>query len=175
MEDQPATLSTSSFPTVPVIDLHVYRAGVVAGVLTFLAFVGVVKDIAVLLSPGERGELTWGFLSVRYTSLSRVWFGYRFVGETAWLAAAPHLLLYGVSMVGLAGARRWGWYVAFAYVLYIPLSEWTYMFLYPLGYLSGQPYPDPIRWSEWVFLMISFPLEVLAAGVLWWYRDVFVR
>ena len=175
MEDQPAALSTPALPTVPAIDLHVYRAGVIAGVLTFLAFVGVVKDIAVFLSPGERGELTWGFLSVRYTSLSRVWFGYRFVCETAWLAAAPHLLLYGVSMVGLAGARRWGWYVTFAYVLYIPLSEWTYMFLYPLGYLSGQPYPDPIRWSEWVFLMISFPLEVLAAGVLWWYRNVFVR
>lgn len=65
----------------------------------------------------------------------------------------------------IAGARRWGWYVAFVYVLYIPLSEWTYMFLYLLGYLSGQPYPDLIRWSEWVFLMISFPLEVLAAGV----------
>jgi hypothetical protein len=175
VEDQPAALSTSALPTVSAIDLHVYRAGVIAGVLTFLAFVGVVKDIAVLLSPGERGELTWGFLSVRYTSLSRVWFGYRFVGETAWLAAAPHLLLYGASMVGLAGARRWGWYVALAYVLYIPLSEWTYMFLYPLGYLSGQPYPDPIRWSEWVFLMISFPLEVLAAWLLWWYRDVFVR
>jgi hypothetical protein len=144
-------------------------------VLTFLAFVGVVKDIAVLLSPGERGELTWGFLSVRYTSLMRVWFGYRFVGETAWLAAIPHLLLYGASMIGLVGARRWGWYVAFAYVLYIPLSEWTYMFLYPLGYLSGQPYPDPLRWGEWVFLMISFPLELLAAWSLWWYRDVFVR
>jgi len=173
------TALTNELPAAPLplppFDLHVYRAGLVAGILTFLAFAGVAKDIAALMSPGDRGELTWGFLSVRYTSLSRVWFGYRFVGETAWLAAVPHLLLYGASMIGLAGARRWGWYVAFAYVLYVPLSEWTYMFLYPLGYLSGQPYPDPIRWSEWVFLLISFPLELLAAWLLWWYRDVFVR
>ena len=155
--------------------LRVFRAGVVAGVLALIGFLGVVKDIGAILSPGERGDLTWGFLSVRYTSLSRVWFGYRFVGEDAWKAAFPHLMLYAAAMIGLSGMRRWGWYVAFAYLLYIPVSEWTYMLLYPLGYLTGQAYPDPIRESEWIFLAISFPLELLAAGLLWWYRDVFVR
>ena len=40
---------------------------------------------------------------------------------------------------------------------------------------SGQVYLDPIRRSEWVFSAIRFPLEVLAAGLLWWYRDIFVR
>jgi hypothetical protein len=49
------------------------------------------------------------------------------------------------------------------------------MVLYPLGYLSGQAYPDPIRYGEWFFLLISFPLELLAAGLLWWYRDIFTR
>lgn len=164
----PRVTSSSS-----VGDMRVFRAGVVAGVLALIGFLGVVKDIGAIMSPGERGDLTWGFLSVRYTSMSRVWFGYRFVGEDAWKAAFPHLLLYGAAMVGLIGMRRWGWYVAFAYLLYIPISEWTYMLFYPLGYLTGQAYPDPIRESEWLFLVISFPLELLAAGLLWWYRDVF--
>ena len=169
------TVNSVTAPPQPIGDIRVFRAGVIAGVLAFIAFLGAVKDIGAVLSPGERGDLTWGFLSVRYTSLSRVWFGYRFVGEEAWKAAFPHLLLYAAAMIGLSGMRRWGWYVAFAYLLYIPVSEWTYMLLYPLGYLTGQAYPDPIRQSEWIFLAISFPLELLAAGLLWRYRDVFVR
>jgi len=169
------TMNPVAPPPQPVGDIRVFRAGVLAGVLALIAFLGAVKDIGAVLSPGERGDLTWGFLSVRYTSLSRVWFGYRFVGEEAWKAAFPHLILYAAAMIGLSGMRRWGWYVAFAYLLYIPVSEWTYMLLYPLGYLTGQAYPDPIRQSEWIFLAISFPLELLAAGLLWRYRDVFVR
>lgn len=174
-DDTDLTTSPVVVYSSPVGDIHIFRAGVIAGVLALIGFFGVVKDIGAILSPGERGDLTWGFLSVRYTSLSRVWFGYRFVGEDAWKAAFPHLLLYGAAMMGLSGMRRWGWYVAFAYLLYIPVSEWSYMLFYPLGYLTGQAYPDPIRQSEWIFLAISFPLELLAAGLLWWYRDVFVR
>lgn len=159
----------------PAPNLRVYRAGVIAGILSFLAFLGVVKDLNAILDPGGHGEVAWGFLMVRYTSLSRVWFGYRLTGAAAWWATLPHLVLYATGMIGLIGLRRWGWYLLFAYLLYIPLSEWTYMFLYPLGYLSGAPYPDPVRWGEWFFLLISFPLELLAAWLLWRYRDLFVR
>src|SRR5215475_5198594 len=83
----------------PVGDLRVFRAGLIAGVLAFISFLGAVKDIGAVLSPGERGDLTWGFLSVRYTSLSRVWFGYRFVGEEAWKAAFPHLVVYAAAVI----------------------------------------------------------------------------
>ena len=152
-----------------------YRAGVIAGMLSFLAFLGVVKDLNAILDPSGRGEVAWGFVMVRYTSIQRVWFGYKLTGEGAWYASFPHLFLYAATMIGLIGKTRWGWRLAFLYLLYIPLSEWTYMALYPLGYLTGQAYPDPIRYGEWLFLLISFPLELLAAGMLWWYRDVFIR
>ncbi len=157
------------------VDPHVYRAGVIAGVLAFLAFLGVVKDVNALLNPYGHGEVAWGFLMLRYSSLQRVWFGYRFVGDAAWYATIPHLILYAAAMVGLIGLKRWGWSLLFAYLLYIPVSEWSYMFLYPLGYLTGEPYPDPVRYGEWFFLLISFPLELLGAWPLWRYRDIFVR
>jgi hypothetical protein len=156
-------------------NVRVYRAGVIAGLLSFIAFLGVVKDLNALLDPGGRGEVAWGFIMVRYTSLQRVWFGYKVTGEAAWHAAIPHLLLYAAVMVGLIGMKRWGWRLAFAYLIYIPLSEWTYMALYPLGYLTGQAYPDPIRYGEWIFLLISFPLELCAAWLLWRYRDVYTH
>jgi hypothetical protein len=151
-----------------------YRAGVVAGALSFIALLGVVKDLNALLDPAGRGEIAWGFLMVRYSSLQRVWFGYKLTGVQAWYATFPHLALYAAALVGLVGMKRWGWRLALAYLLYIPLSEWTYMALYPLGYLTGQAYPDPIRYGEWIFLLISFPLELLAAWLLWRYRDVFL-
>lgn len=47
------------------------------------------------------------------------------------------------------------------------------MLLYPLGYLTGQPYPEPLMRGEWFFLLVSFPLELLAVWLLWWYRDLF--
>lgn len=151
---------------------RVYRAGVIAGLLSFIAFLGVVKDLNAILDPAGRGEVAWGFLMVRYTSLQRVWFGYKLTGISAWYASFLHLSLYAATMVGLIGMKRWGWSLALAYLLYIPLSEWTYMVLYPLGYLTGEAYPDPIRYGEWMFLLISFPLELLAAWLLWRYRDV---
>jgi hypothetical protein len=162
-------------PAKPTVDIRVYRAGVIAGVLSFIAFLGVIKDLNAILDPGGRGEVAWGFLMLRYTSMQRVWFGYRFTDHAAWLATFPHLVLYAASVYGLIGLKRWGWYLLFGYLLYIPLSEWTYMFLYPLGYLTGQPYPEPIVRGEWFFLLISFPLELLAAWLLWRNRDLFAR
>lgn len=49
------------------------------------------------------------------------------------------------------------------------------MFFYPLGYLTGMVYPDPILHGEWFFLLISLPLELSAAWLLWRYRNLFVR
>ena len=161
--------------TTPGVDMRTYRAGVIAGVLSFIAFLGAVKDLNALLNPGSRGEVAWGFLMVRYTSLQRVWFGYRFTDHAAWLATIPHLILYAAAVYGLIGLKRWGWYLLFGYVLYIPLSEWLYMFFYPLGYLTGMAYPDPILHGEWFFLLISLPLELSAAWLLWRYHNLFVR
>jgi hypothetical protein len=176
MQDTPETeRRPANPPAKPAVDMRAYRAGVIAGVLSFIAFLGVVKDLNALLDPTRRGEVAWGFLMVRYSSMQRVWFGYRLTGQEAWLATIPHLVLYSAGIYGLVGLKRWGWYLLFAYLLYIPLSEWTYMFLYPLGYLTGEPYPEPIVRGEWFFLLISFPLELFAAWLLWRYRDLFVR
>lgn len=110
-------------PSLPAVDLRLYRAGLIVGVLSSIAFLGVLKDLAAVLNPAGRGEVVWGFLMLRYTSLQRVWFGYRLTGQAAWLATFPHLIVYAVSIYGLVGLKRWGWYVAFVYLLYIPLSD----------------------------------------------------
>jgi hypothetical protein len=89
------------------VDAHVFRAGVLAGVLAFVAFVGVFKDVYALVEPGRRRELAWGFLMVRYTSLERVWFGYKLTGDAAWYATLPHVAIYGAAIIGLVGLRRW--------------------------------------------------------------------
>jgi hypothetical protein len=157
------------------VDPHVFRGGFLAGVLAFVAFVGVFKDVYALVDPGRRGELAWGFLMVRYTSLERVWFGYRLTGDAAWYATLPHVAIYGAAILGLLGLRRWGWWLVFLYLAYVPLSEWSFMFFYPLGYLTGDPYPAVWANEEWKFLEVSTPLELSLLALLWWYRDVFVR
>jgi hypothetical protein len=163
----------AELPVKPEVDVRVYRAGFIAGAVALVAFLGVVKDVHAIL--GGKGHVIWGFLILRYSSLERVWFGYVFNGYAAWLATFPHLLLYAASLYGLFRRKRWGWYLVFFYVLYVPLSEWVFMFLYPLGYLTGRPYPGPIIRSEWIFLLLGLPMELGVAGLLWWYRDLFVR
>jgi hypothetical protein len=162
-------------PSEPAVDIRVYRAGFIAGAIALIALLGVIKDLGAILAPGGSGQFVWGFLVLRYSSLERVWFGYLFTGYAAWLATFPHLVLYAASIYSLMGLRRWGWYLVFAYMLYIPLSEWVYMFLYPLGYLTSRPYPEPILRTEWLFLLIGLPLELSVVGLLWWYRGLFVR
>ena len=64
----------------------------------------------------------------------------------------------------------------FAYALYIPLSEATFAFLYPLGWLTGHPYDQSrVRAAEWFFIAVSYRLELLTADFYRWYRDLFVR
>jgi len=155
-------------------ELRSYRAGVLAGAIAFIALLGAIKDVYALLDQAGRGEMAWGFLMLRYSSLQRVWFGYKVTGDAAWLAIFPHVALYAASVYGLVGRRRWCWYLLFTYVLYIPVSQSIYMVLYPLGYLTGRPMPDSFVRGEWLFLAISVPLELAAAGLLWRYRDLFI-
>ena len=156
-------------------DARSYRAGVFAGMVAFIAFLGLVKDIYALLDSAGRGQMAWGFLMLRYSSLQRVWLGYKFTGDAAWYAAFPHLALYGAAVYGLVLRRRWSWLLLFGYLLYVPLSQLVYMVLYPLGYLSGTPLPPDFVRSEWLFLAISVPLELGAAALVWHYRDLFGR
>jgi hypothetical protein len=127
------------------VDPHVFRAGVLAGVL---AFVGVFKDVYALAVPGRRGELAWGYLMVRNTSLERVWFGYKLTGDAAWCAALPHVAIHGAAIIGLVGLQRWDGGLALAYVAYVPFSEWAFMVFYPLGLLAGDRYPAGERRME---------------------------
>lgn len=84
------------------IDLRrVHRAGVVAGLLSFIAFLGVVKDLNAILDSAGRGEVAWGSLMVRSTSLQREWFGYKLTGISAWYASFLHVSLYAATMIGL--------------------------------------------------------------------------
>jgi hypothetical protein len=83
--------------------------------------------------------------------------------------------IYGAAILGLLGLKRCGWWLVFLYLAYVPLSEWSFMFIYPLGYLTGDPYPAVWANEEWKFLEVSTPLELSRLALLWWYRDVFVR
>ena len=157
------------------IETRAYRAGLVAGAVALVAALGAVKDLYALLKPSGRGQLILGFLMLRYTRLERVWFGYRFTGQAALLATIPHLLIYAAAVYGLMTRRRWGWYLVFAYVLYIPISEAIFAFFYPLGWLTGRPYDQSVVRAEWFFIAVSLPLELLTVGLLWRYRDLFVR
>ena len=152
-----------------------YRAGVFAGALAFIAFLGCVKDIYALLDESGRGQMAWGFRMLRYSGLQRVWFGYTFVGDAAWYAVFPHLALYAAAMYGLVLRRRWIPGLLVAYLVYLPISQFIFMFLYPLGWVSGTPLPPEFVRGEWLFLVISVPLELGAAALVWRYRDLFTR
>jgi hypothetical protein len=146
---------------------------VLGGAIAFVALLGAIKDLYALLDPAGRGEMAWGFLMLRYSSLQRVWLGYKFTGDAAWFAVFPHLALYAAAVYGLVSRRRWCWYLLFAYLLYVPISQSLYMVFYPLGFLTGRPLPDSFVRGEWLFLAISVPLELAAAILVWRYRDLF--
>jgi len=152
-----------------------YQAGLIAGAVTLVALLGVVKDLFAVLKPSGRGQLVFGFLMLRYTRLERVWFGYRFTGQKALLVTVLHLLIYAAMAYGLITRRHWGWVLTFAYVLSTLLSELTLAVLYPLGYLIRQPYAQSVMRAEWFFIAVSLPLELLTMWLLWRYRDLFWR
>ena len=154
-------------------DPRSYRAGLLAGALAFVTFLVFVEDVYALLDVNGRGEMAWGFVMLRYSSLQRVWLGYKLTGDAAWYATLPHLVLYAAAIYGLVLRRGWGWLLVFIYLLYVTVSQVIYMLLYPLGYLTGQPLPEGFVRGEWLFLAISVPLELGLAGLMWRYRDVF--
>ena len=112
---------------------------------------------------------------IRYTSLERVWFGYRFFGSAAYVATMLHMLVYAAGAYGLITLRRWGWYLVIGYVLYIPLSECIFLLLYPFGYLTGQPYPLEIVRAQWSFMAVSAVLEIFIIAMLWRFRGLFTH
>lgn len=63
----------------------------------------------------------------------QVWFGYRFEGMMAKVLTIPHLLVYGYAAYGLFRMTRLGWWVAFLYLLYIPVSMLLYLMRYGTG------------------------------------------
>ena len=65
------------------LDYRSYCIGLLFGALTLVLLLGVLKDGWALVKPSGRGQLIFGFLMVRYTSLERVWLGYRFCGSAA--------------------------------------------------------------------------------------------
>ena len=76
---------------------------------------------------------------------------------------------------GLITLRRWGWYVLFGYLLYIPLSEALFLLFYPFGYVTGLPYPIQVVWVHVPYLITLVVLVVLSVWMLWRYRDLFVH
>jgi hypothetical protein len=159
----------------PTFDFQAYRAGIIFGALTLVLLLGAIKDFWSIIKPSGRGVLLFGFLMIRYSSVERVLFGYRFFGPEALLATFLHLVLYALGAYGLIGLRRWAWYLVFAYVLYIPLSEGIFLLLYGFGYLTNLPYPVEVIQAHFGYLLISAVLELSVLGSLWWYRDLFVQ
>ena len=168
-------LAQVTSPPPPPMDLRAYRAGLIFGAITLVMLLGVIKDVWALYKPSGHGQLLFGFLTLRYSSAERVWFGWRFSGAEAWFATVPHVVLYTAGAYGLITLRRWGWYLLFIYLLYIPLSEALFVLFYPFGYVTGLPYPIQIFWAHVPYLITLVVLVVLSAWMLWRYRDLFVR
>ena len=158
----------------PPIDLRAYRAGLIFGAITLVMLLGVIKDLWALYKPSGKGQLLFGFLILRYSSVERVWLGWRFYGADAWFATIPHVVLYTAGAYGLITLRRWGWYLLFVYLFYIPLSEALFLLFYPFGYLTGLPYPIQVVWAHVPYLITLVALVILSTWMLWRYRDLFV-
>jgi hypothetical protein len=162
LEDHNMKTTSDSF------DHRSFRLGTVLGGLALLAALGAFKNFMALFSGEREGYVLFGFLALQY-SASQVWFGYAFSGLTAQLLRIPHILLYGAAAYGLWTRRKWGWYLVFGYLLYIVLSLGVYTLLYPWGWLTRQPFPQPYLWSETRFFFESL---FIIGGIEWYlYRQ----
>ena len=94
----------------------------------------------------------------------QVWFGYRFEGMAAKLLTIPHLLIYGYIAYGLFRMTRLGWWVAFLYLLYLPVT----LLLYMLRYAKGEAW-------EVVFVAVSLLLIALVEVYLYTHRHLFIH
>jgi hypothetical protein len=123
-------------------------------ILAVLAALAVVKDLIDLVD--KPANLLMPDHDVQ------VWFGYRFEGWLAKLLTLPHLVIYGYAAYGLWRLTSLGWWVAFLYLLYMPIT----MLLYLLLYTRGEAW-------EMIFAGISFLLIAGIAVYLYKQRHLF--
>jgi hypothetical protein len=150
-----------------------FYAGVLAGIVAFVSLLGAFKDLYALADPAHEGEFAWGYVMLRYTCRSRVWFGYRFTGDAAWWATWPHVAIYGAIAVGLLRRARWACLAVVGYLAYVVASQTVFTLFYPYGWLTGRPYPTAYAREELEFLVISAPFEFVAAFLFWRLRGAF--
>jgi hypothetical protein len=118
-------------------------------ILAVIAALAVIKDLLDLV-----GKPT--------TTDVQVWFGYRFEGIIAKLLTLPHLIIYGYAAYGLWRLTYLGWWVAFLYLLYMPIT----LLLYLLWYASGEAW-------EILFAAVSVMLIAAIATYLYKQRHLF--
>ena len=123
-------------------------------ILAVLAALAVVKDLIDLV--GKPADLLMPNHDVQ------VWFGYRFAGWLAKLLTLPHLVIYGYAAYGLWRLTSPGWWVAFLYLLYMPIT----LLLYLLLYASGEAW-------EIIFAGISLLLIAVIAVYLYKQKHLF--
>jgi hypothetical protein len=123
-------------------------------ILAVIAALAVVKDLIDLI--GKPADLLLPNHDVQ------VWFGYRFAGWAAKLLTLPHLIIYGYAAYGLWRLTLPGWWVAFLYLLYIPIS----ILLFLLFYASGEAW-------EIIFAVVSCSLIAVIAVYLYKKKSLF--
>jgi hypothetical protein len=138
----------------PVPTSDSVRRPVLITILAVLAVLAVVKDLIDLV--GKPADLLMPNHDVQ------VWFGYRFEGWLAKLLTLPHLVIYGYAAYGLWWLTPLGWWVAFLYLLYLPITLLVYLLLYA----SGEAW-------ELIFAAISLLLIALIAVYLYRQRHLF--
>ena len=119
-------------------------------ILAIIAALAVVKDLIDLF--GKPADILLPNHDVQ------VWFGYRFEGWLAKLLTLPHLLIYGYAAYGLWRLTRLGWWVAFLYLLYMPIT----LLLYLLFYASGE---------AWEFIFAGISLLLIAVIAVYLYKQ----
>jgi hypothetical protein len=123
-------------------------------ILAILAALAVLKDLVDLVA--KPADLLMPNHDVQ------VWFGYRFEGWVAKLLTLPHLVIYGYAAYGLWRLTFLGWWVAFLYLLYMPIALLLYLLLYASGAV----------W-ELIFTGISLLLIGVIARYLYRQRHLF--
>ncbi|MBM4254940.1 MAG: hypothetical protein FJ147_03485 [Deltaproteobacteria bacterium] len=156
----------------PTFDHRAFRAGTVAGGLALIAALGAFKNFIAMFSGEREGYVLFGFLALQY-SASQVWFGYAFSGLTGQLLRIPHILLYCAAAYGLWTRRKWAWYLLVGYLAYVVISLGVFTLLYPWGWLTGNPYPEPYLSSETRFFFEALAMIVVLEWFLYRQRGVF--
>jgi hypothetical protein len=126
------------------------RRPVLITILAVLAALAVVKDLIDLVD--KPADLLMPNHDVQ------VWFGYRFAGWLAKLLTLPHLVIYGYAAYGLWRLTPLGWWVAFLYLLYMPITLLVYLLLYASG-------------EAWEIIFAAISLLLIAAIAVYLYKQ----